>query len=119
MTWWTRSRWPSKNNFAINIETVLQSEAPFFLDRDANNRFSGFYRTNTMTKILLAILAALSILLMPLHSYADKAGKGPSDQAQKNASDNASFNRDNKDKDKKKNKDKDSKDKDGKDKEKK
>ena len=53
-----------------------------------------------MTKNLLAILAALSILLMPLHSYAAKDGKGPSDQAVKNASDNASFNRDNKDKDK-------------------
>ena len=66
-----------------------------------------------MTKQFLAILAALSILLLPLHSYADKGGKGPSDQAQKNASDNASFNRDNKDKDKdkKKNKNKD-KDKD-------
>jgi len=63
-----------------------------------------------MTKNLLAILAALSILLMPLHSYAAKDGKGPSDQAYKNASDNASFNRDNKDKDKKKNKnDKDKK----------
>ena len=66
-----------------------------------------------MTKNLLAILAALSILLMPLHSYAAKDGKGPSDQAYKNASDNASFNRDNKDKDKKKNKnDKDKKKKD-------
>ena len=72
-----------------------------------------------MTKNLLAILAALSILLMPLHSYAEKGGKGPSDQAVKNASDNASFNRDNKDKDKTKDKDKDKKkdkDKDGKNK---
>jgi len=51
-----------------------------------------------MTKNLLAILAALSMLLMPLHSYAAKDGKGPSDQAVKNASDNASFKRDNKDK---------------------
>ena len=59
-----------------------------------------------MTKNLLAILAALSILLMPLHSYAAKDGKGPSDQASKNASDNASFNRDNKDKDKDKKKNK-------------
>ena len=64
-----------------------------------------------MTKQFLAILAALSILLMPLHSYADKDGKGPSDQAYKNASDNASFKRDNKDKDKDtdKKKDKDKK----------
>lgn len=71
-----------------------------------------------MTKNLLAILAALSILLMPLHSYAAKDGKGPSDQAYKNASDNASFNRDNKDKDKDKKKDKNGKDKEGKDKKK-
>ena len=57
-----------------------------------------------MTKKLLAIFAALSILLMPLHSYADKDGKGPSDQAYKNANDNAAFKNGNKDKDKKKGK---------------
>lgn len=83
-----------------------------------------------MTKKLLAVLAALSILLMPLHSYADKDSKGPSDQAYKNANDNAAFKRDDqnndkkknkdkkKDKDKKKNKDKDGKDKEGKNKKK-
>ena len=63
-----------------------------------------------MSKKFIAILAALFILSMPIHSHAAPGGgNGPSEQAEKNASDNASFKRDQKDKgskEKKKNKDK-------------
>ena len=62
-----------------------------------------------MTKKLLALLATLSLLLMPLHGYADKDNKGPGDQAYKSANDNAAFKADQKDKDKKKNKKKEKK----------
>ena len=64
-----------------------------------------------MTKKLLALLATLSLLLMPLHGYADKDNKGPGDQAYKSANDNAAFKADQKDKDKKKNKKKEKKNK--------
>jgi len=47
-----------------------------------------------MSNKFIAILTVLSFLLLPLHSYADKGGKGPADQAQQNANDNASFKRD-------------------------
>ena len=70
-----------------------------------------------MRKIFIATLAALSILLMPLHGYAAPGGgQGPDDQAREKANDNASFKRDQQDmgkKDKKKNKDK-NKDQEGK-----
>ena len=60
-----------------------------------------------MSKNFIAILAALSILSMPLHGYAAPGGgDGPSEQAEKNASDNASFKRDQKDKDNKDRKEK-------------
>ena len=59
-----------------------------------------------MSEKIIAVLAALSILLMPIHSYAAPGGgNGPSEQAEKNASDNASFKRDQKDKKEKKKKD--------------
>ena len=85
-----------------------------------------------MSKKSIVILTVLSFLLQPLHSYADKGGKGPGDQARQNANDNASFKRDGgkqdndkpkKDKkqhkDKKKNKEKDKGKKKDKDKDKK
>ena len=64
-----------------------------------------------MRKIIIAVLAALSLLFAPLHSdAAPDADKGPSGQALENASDNASFKRDYEDKEKKNtDKDKDKK----------
>ncbi len=51
--------------------------------------------------IRFLMLAALSLLITPLHSYAAPGGdKGPDDQAWENASDNASFKRDENNKDK-------------------
>ena len=70
-----------------------------------------------MSKKIITLLAALSIVLVPIHSYATTGGgDGPSEQAEKNASDNASFKRDQKDKKENKDKDKEKKDKKKKDK---
>ena len=50
-----------------------------------------------MKKILITLLVVLTILSLPLQSFADKErDKGPSSKAYKNANDNASFKRDDK-----------------------
>ena len=57
-----------------------------------------------MKRTLITIVTVISLLLIPLQSFAAKSGdKGPGGKAYDNASDNASFNWD---KDKKKDKDK-------------
>ena len=119
MNRWTGYRWPLNNTFPANRYTACFPGKR----RSCTDRVEEFIypvRLTTtglttlptgptfMTKKLPAILAALSLLFIPLHSYADQDNKGPSDQAYKNANDNAAFKRDhndnNKDK-KKKNKD--------------